>query len=134
MKKFTILAAVLALMLAVPPPAEATITFSVEILNLRAGAGGPGGYRFRMVEVTLDASYAAGGYAVTAANFQLNTIKKVWVVGLPGSTGSAGSNFTVTWDKTNGKLKMWKGAAAPFTEAGATDPNGLKGIIEVFGY
>jgi hypothetical protein len=135
MKKFTIVAAAaLALLLAAPPPAEATISFSVEILNVQAGAGATRGYRFRMAEITFDSSYPAGGWAITAANFQLNTIKKVYPFPI-ATAGTSNTGILIQWDKTNSKLKCYKSnTAATFQECAAGDANAMVGQVLVIGY
>lgn len=47
-----------------------------------------------------DASYPAGGYAITPANIGLSKITDVQVVGV----GAVGARFLVQWDRVNGKL------------------------------
>lgn len=110
------------------------MALGVTILTKSILKSGMGGRKRRTIQITGDGSYSAGGYALAASACQLNAILAVQT-GLIASEGSGGTALGVTWDKTNGKLKCWKGAgAAALTEAAAGDPNGLKGIIEVEGY
>lgn len=95
------------------------------------------GHRVVMSEITYDASYAAGGYALTAANFGLKNIKKIYC-GAVAAVGAAGSGFLQSWDKTNSKMKVYKTGAVvstPFAEAGANEAtlSALVGQVLVVG-
>lgn len=78
--------------------------------------------RYSIVDVTLDTTYGAGGYALTAASMGVSTIVGAQVLG---------QNAAVlpTWDTTNNKLKIYKGAStvtvtsgnAAFTELATND-------------
>lgn len=74
------------------------------------------------VSVTGDgATYAAGGFALTAATYGLTAIDYVIPLGA-GAVGAAGAGLVATWDATNAKVKLWKGAgSAVFTEAAGAD-------------
>jgi hypothetical protein len=108
--------------------AEAALSFSVESIPFKPYM--TGGYRFKIVEVTLDASYTLGGYAVTPANFGLVTIKKLYVMSV-GAAGSGGSGYGATWDRVNSKIKFWRTGTAvttPLQEVAANEA-GLNGLI-----
>ena len=110
------------------------MAYSKTILIKGISKSGQGGRKYRVVQVTGDGSYSAGGYAVQASDFQLSGIVAI-DVGHLAAEGSGGACLGGTWDKTNSKVKYWKGAgSAAFTEAAAGDPNGLKGILTVYGY
>lgn len=81
----------------------------------------PGDRRMHVVDVTLDGSYAAGGYAITAANVGLSSIDQVILPGVKTAL-SATTALAPEWDYTNGKLKFFKGnGVGALTEAANTD-------------
>jgi hypothetical protein len=61
------------------------------------------GPRMGVVAITFDASYAAGGYAVTAANLKFDTT----IVDIIPSPTSGG--FVAVWDRANSKLMAMYG-------------------------
>jgi hypothetical protein len=65
--------------------------------------GVAGNMRINVVDFTLDGAYAAGGYAVTAANCGMSTIHAV-------APTPQGDGIVAIWDVTNSKLKLYKGA------------------------
>ena len=61
-----------------------------------------GGFRRGFVDITLDASYSAGGWAITKANLNLpNTLHAV----IPPAHKNG---FHLEWDQVNGKLKAYQ--------------------------
>lgn len=84
----------------------------------------PGGVPRQIVVVSVlgdGASYAAGGFAVTAATVGLTAIDTIVPIG-GGAEGAAGAGFGVSFDTTNAKVKCWKGAgSAVLTEIAAGD-------------
>ena len=96
-----------------------SLGISVTNYNFKAAEG----KKYRSVKFTGDGSYSAGGYAVTAANLNFpNAIVRMTSCTLMASEGSGGTALGMSWDVTNSKLKLWKGAAAPLTECAAGDP------------
>jgi len=94
-----------------------------------------GGFRFRVAEFTYDATYAANGYAVTAAALGL---KAITFVSDGVASGAANTGFAVDWDHANSKLKVYKPGADgdPMDEA-ATNQASLTGLTSrhlVIGY
>lgn len=73
--------------------------------------GVAGNMRINIVDITLDGSYAAGGYALTAASLGVSTIHHV--VPTP-----QGDGIVPIWDVTNSKLKLYKGASTVTVTAG----------------
>jgi len=60
-----------------------------------------GGMRWRIVDVTFDASYPTGGEAVTAANFGLDTA--IYGMFFCGTIGGC----VPEWDDTNSKIMAY---------------------------
>jgi hypothetical protein len=92
-----------------------------------------GGRRFRVVEVTTDGAYAAGGYAITAANLGLEGAIELVIPG--GGTGG----FVPGWDHANKKLKFYKTGSAlsgELAECAANEAglNGDKYVLFAVGY
>lgn len=73
--------------------------------------------RRRIVDVTLDGSYAAGGYALTASQLGVLTIDNI------NASMVSGHGFVPQWVSSTGKLKVYKsaGSAAALTECANTD-------------
>jgi len=71
--------------------------------------GAAGDLFFRVVDVTLDASYPAGGYPLTPQQLGLGTNGVVMMV--DGSTSKVGG-WMVGYDYTNAKLQVFDGSAA----------------------
>jgi len=75
------------------------------------------------IAVTTDTSYAAGGYAISAAALGLSSITSI--------TLGVSSGFVPEWDAANGKLKVLYGnydaADGPLIEVA----DGLDGITDV---
>lgn len=84
----------------------------------------PGGNerKMRFVELTGDASYPAGGYAITAAMFGLTTIEYAQF-NPTFTTTVAALRLPVSWDKGNSKVMISTSgtADAGLNEAGAAD-------------
>lgn len=87
---------------------------------VKHGVTGTG--RYSIVDITLDGSYAAGGYAITPASCGVAKIYGATVLG-------CNINVLPVFDTTNTKLKILKGAStvtvtsgnAAFTEAATND-------------
>lgn len=79
---------------------------AVVIADLAGGKELPlaGGLKGRLFEITGDAAYAAGGTAVTAANFGLTSIISI--------SGQTSGGRMLSFDATNSKLMTFRGAAA----------------------
>ena len=75
-----------------------------------------GGIRRGLVDITLDASYSAGGWTVTAANLTLNVLRDLRV-----PAHKAG--YHLEWDQVNGKIKAYQeqDTAAASKEIDAAD-------------
>jgi hypothetical protein len=90
-----------------------------------------GGLKLRFAKITTDGTYTNGtGYAVTPANFKLDTA----IVFLIGAEGLSGNK--PVWDSVNQKLKFMVGAAGVDVEA-ATNLASLNGAtfdVMVIGY
>lgn len=70
-----------------------------------------------IIDITLDASYASGGYALS--NSSLGMLAKPDMLDFEVRTGDG---FVPRWDQANNKLKMFKvGAAGALTECVNTD-------------
>lgn len=74
--------------------------------------GVAGNMRIHIVDIALDATYASGGYAITAASCGLGTIHAV--VALNSTT----DGFLPVYDVANGKLQIYKGAATVTVTSG----------------
>lgn len=59
----------------------------------------------RLVDVTGDTSYPAGGYSISAADVDLKNI----FVAIPVAV----NGYEVDWDVANGKLKLFKNSGTP---------------------
>ena len=71
--------------------------------------GSAGDLFFRVVDVLLDGSYPANGYAVAAKDLGFGTNGVIYAV--VGSTDKTGL-WSCGWDYTNGKLRVVDGSAA----------------------
>jgi hypothetical protein len=79
-----------------------------------------GGVRFAIIDITFDASYATGGWAVAASDCKLNAIYGLNSFG--PQVAAAGAYFG--WDPVNSKLLAFKSnTAALFQEIAAGDLN-----------
>lgn len=87
--------------------------------------------RRALFDVTLDASYPAGGYAITATQFGF---KGIWMV----NPNPVVAGYAFQWDVTNGKLKAyWTGAAVSAVLAEVTATTNLSTVVvrvEAVGY
>lgn len=96
--------------------------------------GAAGDLFTRVVDVTLDASYPAGGYPLTAAQLGLGTNGVVVFV---DAGMSKVSGWVVAWDYTNGKLQVFDGSGAAnavsHEVAAATVLTGIVARILVWG-
>ena len=66
-----------------------------------------------VVDIALDATYAAGGYAITPASFGMNTI--FYFQGYMRT----GENLLVNYNHTAGKLEILKGASTVTVTTGS---------------
>jgi hypothetical protein len=71
--------------------------------------GAAGDLFTRIVDITLDGSYPAGGYPLTAQQLGLGTNGVILFV---DGTGSKTGGWIVAWDYTNGKLQVFDGSGA----------------------
>jgi hypothetical protein len=88
-----------------------------------------GNVRGRLVKITTDTDYAAGGYAISAASCGLlSTVDALVYAGQPTPTG-----YLPVFDTDTQKLAFYRdtGSAAAFTEASSGD-NGLADVVWVF--
>ena len=98
------------------------LAFSATRLPIKRYA--TGGYRFHLVNITFDALYAAGGYAIAASDVGL--ARNIAAL-LPG--GVAG--FVPVWNAATGKLLIYvtgSGSGALLSEAGTNQAN-LTGLV-----
>lgn len=111
-----------------------TFTQNSKVVIVRGSA--LGGVQIKSVKITGDAAYAAGGYAITAANLGFsNGIVTVIPCGAMGSTGAAGTQLVPQWDSANSKIKLMKTiASGADVEAAAGDPSGLFLDVVALGY
>ncbi len=72
--------------------------------------GAAGDLFFRVVDITLDASYPAGGYALTPQQLGLGLNGVVYMVD-PGTVSKTGG-WLIGWDYTNSKLQVFDGSGA----------------------
>ena len=94
---------------------------AIAYASVRRGVSG--NFRTNVVDITLDGSYAAGGYALTAASLGVGTILML----IPYVR--TGENVIAQYDGVNVKLKVLKGAStvtvtsgnAAFSELAAND-------------
>lgn len=71
--------------------------------------GAAGDLFFRVVDVTLDGSYPAGGYPLAAKDLGFGT--NGTIVFIDADVSKTGL-WTVAWDYTNGKLQVIDGSGA----------------------
>jgi hypothetical protein len=76
-----------------------------------------GGIRFAIIDITFDASYATGGWAVAASDVKMTNIHGM----LPMGPQVAAAGVTFGWDPVNSKLLAYKGAAGMLPEIAASD-------------
>lgn len=70
--------------------------------------GAAGDLFFRIVDITLDNSYPAGGYPLTAAQLGLGANGVIYLV--DPCTVSKTGGWLVGWDFTNSKLQVFDGS------------------------
>lgn len=92
--------------------------------NFKAKPPQKGGFRSGYVDITLDDSYSAGGWTITAANLRLDRIIdfRPPAVAIGTSLG-----YPLRWDHVTGKLLAFEGNASAGTgmqEMDATDLDG----------
>lgn len=85
-----------------------------------------GGWRSGYVDITLDASYPAGGWPITAANLNLTNLYdlKPPAVGIGSSLA-----YPLRWDHATGKLLAFEGNAAAGTGMQEMDAADLSGEV-----
>lgn len=94
--------------------------------NFKAKPPEKGGWRSGYVDITLDGSYATGGWAITAANLKLNTIYQI----TPPSAGIASARgFLLRWDHATGKLSAFQGSTASNAGLKEIDAGDLNGEV-----
>jgi hypothetical protein len=81
----------------------------------------PGDVAQVVADITCDAAYPAGGYAITPATFGLSSIDFVHVSGARGSAGGATLGLVWEWDHVNSKLKAYRTGSAVNNELLETD-------------
>lgn len=87
-------------------------------LDLKEGkkAGGwDESLKLHVSEISLDGAYAAGGYTLTPADYEMASILGVVVLGYNG----AGAGILPVWDRAAAKLKIYKGAASTTVTTGS---------------
>lgn len=82
--------------------------------------------KVKHLNITLDSSYATGGYSLTAAELGLVGIDKVHP-----EVEAVGTHFAV-YDYTNSKIVMFVAAGTQVTNA--TDLSAIKLRVTVYGY
>lgn len=93
---------------------------AIAITNLREGkktGGWDESLKIHFAEIALDTAYAAGGYAITAANFNMSSILGVVVLGYNGIASSIGA--LPVWDRAASKLIIYKGAGSTTVTTGS---------------
>jgi hypothetical protein len=94
--------------------------------------GAAGDLFFRIVDVTLDGNYPAGGYPLTPAQLGLGASGRVFMV--DAATVSTTGGWLTGWDYVNGKLQVFDGSgaasAAMHEVAAATVLTGV--VVRVF--
>ena len=97
------------------------LSFSIKTLP-----GMDGGWRHGFVDITLDASYSAGGWTITAANLNLNTLYHLE----PPAAGIGSSlGYVLRWDHAAGKLLAFEGNASAGTGMQEMDAGDLNGEV-----
>jgi hypothetical protein len=72
--------------------------------------GAAGDLFFRVVDVTLDASYPAGGYPLAAKDFGFGANGVIFMID-PGTYSKTGG-WSIGWDYTNSKLQVFDASGA----------------------
>ena len=99
---------------------------AITFTNFKAIPPKKGGWRSGYVDITLDSSYSAGGWAITAANLKLNTLHQL----VPPSAGVASSlGYPLRWDHATGKLQAFQGSAASNAGLKEIDAGDLNGEV-----
>ena len=90
------------------------------------------GVRRGIIDITLDAAYGAGGWAITAANLGIKGAGVILALIPPGSK----SGYPLEWDQVNSKLKAYQevGAAGAMAEIDAADLSTVVIRCEYIGY
>src|SRR5262245_22040936 len=106
------------------------LSFSRPAGGARPSKSGEGGLRVNAVDITFDASYVTGGWAIAPSTLGYSIISAMVFSGMPGA-----NTFAVfDWDATNNKLRAGKSnTAALFQEIAAGDLNGRVGRFIVLG-
>jgi len=94
--------------------------------------GSIGDLNYRIVDVTLDAAYAAGGYALSPQQMGFGSNGSILFVLI---SGGGADGFLTEWDETNTRLKVRDssggvGAATPEVANALAGLNGVK--VRVF--
>jgi len=142
MKKFTVAAAVAAMMLlcgsllAQTNTPTNTPTFTATPLArtplpIPFKPSATGGYQFRIFKFSLDNTYPANGWVFGPQNFNV-TVIDFFAAGATAGSGNTG--VVLIYDYANNKLKCYKGAAGLLAECAATDANGLAVRALVIGH
>ena len=90
--------------------------------SIKAKPPQDGGWRTGFVDITLDASYSAGGWTITAANLRLDVLYYLEppAVGIVSSLG-----YALRWDHVTGTLWAFESnTATGFQEIDAGDLSG----------
>lgn len=79
------------------------------------------GLSMRVADITFDSSYATGGETLAASDFGLTSL--VAIICCPAVKSDNTDAMAVTWNKSTGKLMLWRDAAtnialAQFTNTG----------------
>lgn len=103
--------------------------------NITVRSGVLGGFKMRIVDFTGDATYAVGGYTITAASCNLDTLVHTIIALGFSATGT----YQLSWDFSNKKLMFCRMGAAlslGFAEAGVNEAgvNNTRGTCLVLGY
>lgn len=90
--------------------------------------GAAGDLFFRVIDLTLDATYAVGGWPLTAQQLGFGLNGVIFFVDVGSKSG-----YIFEWDQVNTKLKAYQGdnanvAAAPAVEVPA-NAAGLNGLV-----
>jgi len=84
------------------------------------------GMRSGWVDVTLDGSYSAGGWAITAANLGLGTI---YCLIPPGAAVKSSLGYPLLWNHSTGKLQAFQGSSASNVGHKEIDSGDLSSVV-----
>lgn len=87
----------------------------VDLLDGEKSGGFPEQIKVHISEFTPDATYPTGGYTIAPADYEMASI--VAVIAIPGVPADATHFAVPSWNRSTGKLQLWKTGSAVSSSA-----------------